>query len=230
MWTASYLSKRSSESPTPIDVFLFSKDATSIIEFLLFLVFWSIKFLISFAGSPSNIWFVIVVLSLIVEFIIFLLSSDKIFLALSLFNKFWASLICFSFSNFSNFLVSPLSSLIKFTISSSFFWLFCVFSCNAVFLFFKNNFNSSPLKASILLTPEDIELSLIIENSPILLVVSTCVPPHNYKENVLALSWPIDITLTSSPYFSPNNAIAPFLIALSGDINLVVTLLSCLTK
>ena len=47
---------------------------------------------------------------------------------------------------------------------------------------------------------------------------------------ILSLLFPIEITLTSSPYFSPNKAIAPSLIALSGDISLVVTLLFCLMK
>ena len=55
-------------------------------------------------------------------------------------------------------------------------------------------------------------------NSPISPVFLTCVPPHNSIEYALLVSLssiPISITLTSSPYFSPNIAIAPFATASS---------------
>ena len=65
-----------------------------------------------------------------------------------------------------------------------------------------------PVTASIRLTPEATELSEIILNRPILEVLSRCVPPQNSIEAVSSPS-PIVTTLTVSPYFSPNRAIAP---------------------
>ena len=62
-----------------------------------------------------------------------------------------------------------------------------------------------PVIASILLTPDDTEVSLDIINPSISDVFFTCVPPHNSTEN----SPPKLTTLTSSPYLSPKNANAP---------------------
>ena len=69
--------------------------------------------------------------------------------------------------------------------------------------------NSKDVKASTLLTPDDTELSEIILNNPISEVVLTCVPPHSSTENLLS----IVTTLTLSPYFSPNRAVAPIFFA-----------------
>ena len=54
----------------------------------------------------------------------------------------------------------------------------------------------------------------------------TCVPPHNSTDQPSVLApgaEPIDTTRTSSPYFSPNSAIAPAEIASSGLISRVTT-------
>ena len=53
-------------------------------------------------------------------------------------------------------------------------------------------------------TPAATPVSLTILNSPISLVLRTCVPPHSSTE-----SPGIVTTRTTSPYFSPNSAIAP---------------------
>ena len=90
-------------------------------------------------------------------------------------------------------------------------------------LFFKYSSNCLSLKASILLTPAAIDDWLIILNLPISPVFLTCVPPHNSVEKYFPFSSPIESTLTSSPYFSPNKANAPFLTASFGVINLVLT-------
>ena len=67
-----------------------------------------------------------------------------------------------------------------------------------------------PVTASILLTPEDTDDSLIILNKPISPVLETCVPPHNSLEKLL-----IDTTRTLSSYFSPKSAHAPSALARS---------------
>ena len=56
---------------------------------------------------------------------------------------------------------------------------------------------------STLLIPEAIALSFIILNCHSSDVFLTCVPPHNSYE------LPNFIVLTTSPYFSPNNPMAP---------------------
>ena len=70
--------------------------------------------------------------------------------------------------------------------------------------------------ASILLIPDETLDSDNILNTPISPVLFTCVPPHNSTETSEKLK-----TLTSSSYFSPKRAIAPWDIASSLPINLV---------
>ena len=79
------------------------------------------------------------------------------------------------------------------------------------------------LNASILLIPAAIDDWLIILNFPISPVFFTWVPPQSSVEKYFPSSSPIERTLTSSPYFSPNKANAPFSTASSGVINLVRT-------
>ena len=62
----------------------------------------------------------------------------------------------------------------------------------------------SPVKATILLTPEAKEDSSTILKKPISPVLSTWVPPQSSLEKSPAVT-----TLTLSPYFSPNIAYAP---------------------
>ena len=78
---------------------------------------------------------------------------------------------------------------------------------------------SNFVKEVILLTPEPIDSSLTILNTPKSPVLFTCVPPQNSLEYS-----PIDTTLTVSPYFSSNKAIAPDFLASSIAITSVVTL------
>ena len=54
-------------------------------------------------------------------------------------------------------------------------------------------------------------------------VRSACVPPHSSTEYFSPSAPPIDSTRTSSPYFSPNSAMAPAAIASSGVISRVST-------
>ena len=65
--------------------------------------------------------------------------------------------------------------------------------------------------------PDDILDSDNILNTPISPVLFTCVPPQSSVDILPKLS-----TLTSSSYFSPNNAIAPSAIASSLFIILVL--------
>ena len=69
--------------------------------------------------------------------------------------------------------------------------------------------------------PEETALSCLILNLLILPVVETWVPPHNSLENS-----PIVTTLTLSPYFSPNKAVAPSFLASSKLLMLVSTTIS----
>ena len=82
-----------------------------------------------------------------------------------------------------------------------------------------NSIAFKPVTASILLTPEETLDSLKIVNIPISPVLDTWVPPHSSTEKPS----PIDKTLTSSSYFSPNIASAPDAIASSSCINSVFT-------
>ena len=75
--------------------------------------------------------------------------------------------------------------------------------------------------AFILRIPDEIALSCLILNLLILPVLETWVPPHNSLENS-----PIVTTLTWSPYFSPNNAVAPSFLASSKLLILVSTVIS----
>src|SRR5450830_187507 len=67
----------------------------------------------------------------------------------------------------------------------------------------------SPVTASTRRIPAATPPSATILNKPISPVRDTCVPPHSSREV------PMDSTRTSSPYFSPNKAIAPALTASS---------------
>ena len=75
-----------------------------------------------------------------------------------------------------------------------------------------------PVKASILLTPAATPDSDTILNELISPVLLTCVPPQNSLEKS-----PIHTTLTVSPYFSLNNALAPVFFASSIASTLVST-------
>jgi len=61
-----------------------------------------------------------------------------------------------------------------------------------------------PVMASMRRTPAATPLSDTMRMSPISAVLRTCVPPHSSTE-----SEGISTTRTTSPYFSPNSAIAP---------------------
>ena len=72
-----------------------------------------------------------------------------------------------------------------------------------------NSSTLAPVIASMRRTPAATELSLMIRTIPILPVADTCVPPQN------SIELPNWTTRTSSPYFSPNKAIAPSSLAFS---------------
>ncbi len=75
-------------------------------------------------------------------------------------------------------------------------------------------------------TPAPTAPSLMILNRPMSPVRRTWVPPHSSVEKILfsfAGLPPIETTRTSSPYFSPNSAIAPASIAACGVIRRVST-------
>ena len=78
---------------------------------------------------------------------------------------------------------------------------------------------ASPVMASILRIPAATALSLTILQYPISPVAPTCVPPQN---SLLYFSSAIT-TRTVSPYFSPNNIIAPNCCASAIGITLVTT-------
>ena len=102
----------------------------------------------------------------------------------------------------------PDRSLICF--SKSFIFWFCWISNFSFSLLLSERYSStlSNVRASILLTPEETDSSLIIRNLLISVTSFTWVPPHNSIEYGLLFLDPRVTTLTSSPYFSPNNAIA----------------------
>ena len=90
------------------------------------------------------------------------------------------------------------------------------------------------VSASMRRTPDDTALSEVTAIRPISPVRLTWVPPHNSTDQPIALeacaleAWsraalPIETTRTSSPYFSPNSALAPASRASSSAINRVVT-------
>ena len=74
------------------------------------------------------------------------------------------------------------------------------------------------MTASTRLTPEATAPSDTTLKSPICPVASRCVPPHSSVEKS-----PILMTRTRSPYFSPNNAMAPLLRASWRSISAGVT-------
>ena len=73
---------------------------------------------------------------------------------------------------------------------------------------------AGPVIASIRRTLAALEVSLRTLNSPISAVVRTCVPPHSSRENDPS---PTSTIRTTSPYFSPNSAIAPSSLASSAS-------------
>ena len=85
----------------------------------------------------------------------------------------------------------------------------CPIFDNSIEFFLRNSTALYPEIASILLIPEATEPSDKILNTLSERVFLTCVPPHNSYES------PNLMDLTLSPYFSPNKATTPFLIALS---------------
>ena len=72
-------------------------------------------------------------------------------------------------------------------------------------------------------TPADTPPSLTTLNNAMSPVRPTWVPPQSSTENGSLMSPPMATTRTSSPYFSPNRAMAPALIASSGVISVVPT-------
>ena len=82
---------------------------------------------------------------------------------------------------------------------------------------------ASPVSASIRRTPEATALSEVILSSWMSPSALTWVPPQSSTEYARSSSSPIERTRTSSPYFSPNRAIAPDEIASSMLIRRVPT-------
>ena len=62
------------------------------------------------------------------------------------------------------------------------------------------------MTASIRRTLAALDVSVVTLNTPISAVERTCVPPHSSRDQ---LPSPTSIIRTTSPYFSPNSAIAP---------------------
>ena len=77
---------------------------------------------------------------------------------------------------------------------------------------------SWPTVASIRRTPEATDASLLMRKGPTLAVLSTWVPPQNSMDTP-----PISTTRTTSLYFSPNMATAPFFLASSMGSTSVTT-------
>ena len=75
-----------------------------------------------------------------------------------------------------------------------------------------------PVTPSILRTPEATDDSETMRNNPIWEVFFTWVPPQNSTDLSSTLT-----TRTTSPYFSPNSAIAPSFLASSRAISWTVT-------
>ena len=75
-----------------------------------------------------------------------------------------------------------------------------------------------PVIASMRRTPEATLPSLLMRKRPTLAVLSRCVPPQNSMDTS-----PISTTRTTSPYFSPNMATAPFFFASSMGSTSVTT-------
>ena len=74
---------------------------------------------------------------------------------------------------------------------------------------------SGPVTASIRRTFAALEVSLSTLNTPISEVQRTCVPPHSSREKEPS---PTSTIRTTSPYFSPNSAIAPSRLASSSVV------------
>ena len=64
-------------------------------------------------------------------------------------------------------------------------------------------------------TLAELEVSPTMRNGPISAVERTCVPPHSSREYSPS---PISTMRTTSPYFSPNSAIAPSRLASSSVV------------
>ena len=74
---------------------------------------------------------------------------------------------------------------------------------------------TSPVIASIRRTFAADDVSVVIFKTPMTPVLRTCVPPHSSRDQ---LPSPISTIRTTSPYFSPNSAIAPRLRASSSVV------------
>ena len=111
---------------------------------------------------------------------------------------------------FASFALSDCSVSIDF--NTSFGFLRCVRTSFKVFssLFIKAS-AASPQTASILRTPAATAVSEVILNNPSSPVCPTCVPPQS--STLYAAS--MVTTRTTSPYFSPKSAVAPFAMASS---------------
>ena len=74
---------------------------------------------------------------------------------------------------------------------------------------------TGPVVASMRRTLAALEVSVVILKAPISAVARTCVPPHSSRDH-----WPSPTSTirTTSPYFSPNRAIAPRLRASSSVV------------
>ncbi len=77
---------------------------------------------------------------------------------------------------------------------------------------------ASPVMASMRRTPAEMLPSYTILQTPISPVRPTCVPPHSSRLNPGT-----ETTRTSSPYFSPNSAMAPVAMAWSSGMTRVST-------
>ena len=183
---------------------------------------WSTSLLNSLKGKSSTFWNLIFIFLIFWSLIVFFFLSDKILFTVISSNCFVSSLIVILRS--SDFLIgfppSLVISLDNDLIVSSFFW-----EDKLDILSFDLRYSSSclSLNASTLLTPAAIDDWLTTLNLPTSPVFFTCVPPQSSVEKYLLPSSPINTTLTSSPYFSPNKAIAPCSIPSSGVISRVTT-------
>ncbi len=79
-------------------------------------------------------------------------------------------------------------------------------SCRTRSCFLSSSTPIGPVTASIRRTFAADEVSWVILKTPISAVACTCVPPHSSRDQSPA---PTSTIRTTSPYFSPNSAIAP---------------------
>ena len=84
-------------------------------------------------------------------------------------------------------------------------------SCSTRSCLRSSSMPSGPVTASIRRTLAALEVSCVILKTPISAVERTCVPPHSSRDQSPA---PTSTIRTTSPYFSPNSAIAPSVLGL----------------